>query len=62
MKINKFVAISVVLVFCFASSYLLSPRPKGCPNCWQKFKNSTISIILPFEKVDNKTYMISLCP
>jgi len=60
MKRNKLVAIFFVFIFCFAVTYFLYPCPNGCPACWLKFNKSTTSIILPVEKGDNNSYMISL--
>jgi len=60
MKRDKLVAIFFVFIFCFATFSHLSSCPNGCPHCWQKFNKSLATIILPVEKADRNTYMISL--
>jgi len=58
MRRNKLMVI--LFLFCFAVTYFLYPCPRGCPECWQKFKNSPATIILHVEKADDNTYLISL--
>jgi hypothetical protein len=60
MKRDKLVVILLVFIFGFMTSNHLHPRPRECPMCWQIFKNSTTTIILPVEKADDNTHLISL--
>jgi len=61
MKRNMVIGILFLFVFSAVTAHLLHPYPpKECPSCWQQFKSSKTTIILPVEKTDDNTHLISL--